>query len=338
MRIVLVILSVSACLLCYLLIPVFEKFAKNHGYLTVPKLQKIDTRRLPYFGGVVMFCVFLLLVVGAYVTFRFEIDFYKLVVFILATSIIVLFGLYDDIRELKPVYKFAGQCLGAFIFVLFCMRTEIIYLSPMLNIAVSLLWITIIINAFNLLDIMDGLAGGISLINISALFLFGLFTNNHFVILIASILMGVLVGFLRYNLPPARIFMGDAGSQFLGFSQAILAISLSFTKSGHEIGLVIPLVILALPLFDLLFVILMRARQKKVIYLKSNDHFVFRMLKAGMSSSNILKVMLGASLFTAVCAMFIYRVSNNIGALIFFVLIGSLFLFGLKLSSLKMSE
>jgi len=338
MRIVLVILFVSACLLCYLLIPIFERFAKNNGYLTVPKPQKIDTRRLPYFGGVVMFCVFSLLVVGAYIIFHFEINFYKLIVFMLATSFIALFGLYDDIKELKPVYKLAGQCLGAFIFVLFCMRTEIIYLSPMLNIGISMLWIIIIINAFNLLDIMDGLAGGISLINISAFFLFGLFTNNHFVILIAPILMGVLVAFLRYNLPPAKIFMGDAGSQFLGFSQAVMAISLSFTKSGHEIGLVIPLVILAIPLFDLLFVILIRMHQKKLIYLKSNDHFVFRMLKAGISNSNILKVMLGLSLFTAICAMFIYRVSNIIGALIFFILIGVLFLFGMKLSSLKMSE
>ncbi len=337
MHIKIAALFVTSFLFCSVLIPIITKIAKNKGLLTCPTPHKIDKRRISYFGGVAMFFVFLTLSLIAYSIFPLNINGYNLLFFLLATAVIILFGLYDDIKELVPIPKLIGQSISALILVLFVVRTQIIYLNPALNILISLLWIITIINAFNLLDILDGLAGGISLINIFTFFLFACLTNNHFVILISTLLMGVLIAFLRYNLPPAKILMGDTGSQFLGFSQAAMAISLSFATESHEVGLVIPVVILSVPLFDLFFVILMRMRQKKPIFLKSNDHFVFRMLKSGMSNPSILKIMFTLSMITAICALVIYQVSNIIGAVIFFILMGLLLLFGIKLSYLTMN-
>lgn len=332
------ILFISAFLSCYILTPVLGKFAQKRGYYSKPTPQKIDKRLIPYFGGISMFLIFSILYLGAMFVFHFSYDKSKIILFLFATGIIVLFGLYDDLREIKPLFKLIGQILGALVLVFFAQKTEIIYLTPFLNILISIFWTVIIINAFNLLDIMDGLAGGISLINIFTFLILGYFTHNNFVLLITSILLGVLVAFLLYNLPPAKIFMGDAGSQFLGFVQAAIAMSLSYARAGKEVGLVIPLVILALPLFDLFFVMLMRFRQKKSIFLKSNDHFVFRMLRLGISNTGILKTMLMLSLLANICALLIFSFSNMVGAIVFFVLIFSLFAFGFKLSRLRMND
>ena len=255
----------GAFVLCLWLLPVLEKLARKKGLVTHQLSEKIDKRKVPYIGGLGMFLVFFAVCLGAYLTVPFAIEQRQFYLFMLSAVIIVFFGFYDDVKELKPAQKLIGQSIGAVIFVGFAMSTQIIYFNAFVNITLSLLWIVVMVNAFNLLDILDGLAGGISIINIFVFFLFGIFTNNHFVLLIASCLFGVLFAFLRYNLPPARMFMGDAGSQLLGFAQAVMAVSLSFAPAGREVGLVIPLVILAVPLFDLLFVIFMRLRQKKSI-------------------------------------------------------------------------
>ncbi len=328
----------SAFVLCLCLLPVLEKLGREKGFVTPQSPEKIDKRKVPYLGGVGMFLVFFAVCLIAYLMSPLIINPRQFYLFMLCAAIIVFFGFYDDVREMNPVQKLIGQSIGAVIFITFAMRTQIIYFNTFVNIILSLLWIVVMVNAFNLLDILDGLAGCISIINIFVFFLFGILTNNHFVLLIASCLFGVLFAFLRYNLPPARIFMGDAGSQFLGFAQAVLAISLSFAPMGREVGLVIPLVILAIPLFDLLFVIFMRLRQKKSIFLKSNDHFVFKMLQFGISSQTILRLMLIISVVTNSCALIIFLVSNSFGAIVFLLVIGVLILFGARLSRLEISQ
>ncbi|MBU1044819.1 MAG: undecaprenyl/decaprenyl-phosphate alpha-N-acetylglucosaminyl 1-phosphate transferase [Candidatus Omnitrophica bacterium] len=323
---------------CYFLLPFFEKFAKDKKFITSPAPQKIDFRSIPYLGGIAMFSVFLILGCVFAQFSCFSLNLFHFYMFMLAAAIIVLFGFYDDIREMNPREKLMGQFLGALILIAFVMRTEIIYLNPFFNIILSFFWIILLVNAFNLLDILDGLAGGVSLITTFVFFVFSVLTNNHFVLLISTIQCAVLIAFLRYNLPPARIFMGDAGSQFLGFSQAVMAISLSFAQTGSEIGLVIPLVILALPLFDMLFVIFVRLRQGKSIFLKSNDHFVFRLIKVNFSKKSILRIMLVLAIITNCCALLIFLVSNIMGLFVFILVISIMCLVGVKLSRLEISE
>jgi len=332
------LLFVSAFFLCYFLLPLLEKFARRRNYVTCAAPQKIDSRSVPYLGGIGMFSVFFIL--GClFANFScLPLSLSKFYMFMLSSGIIVLFGFYDDIKEMNPRGKLIGQFIGAMFFLVFVMRTEIIYLNTFSNMILSLFWIILLVNAFNLLDILDGLAGGVSLINTFVFFVFSVLTNNYFVMIISVVQCAVLIAFLRYNLPPARIFMGDAGSQFLGFTQAIMAISLSFANYGHEIGLVIPLVILALPLFDMLFVIFVRLRQGKSIFLKSNDHFVFRLLKIGVSKRSILRIMIMLAIITNCCALIIFLGSNTVGIFVFLLVIGIMCLVGIKLSRLEINE
>ncbi len=338
MSLLIAILFLSAFSLCYILVPLLERFGRSKGYVTGHAPKKIDARCIPYFGGVAMFLVFLAVLLAGYGMLPLQISVHKFFFFLVAAGSIVGFGLYDDVKELSPAGKLICQGIVAFIVVSQVMRTEIIYLPPVLNACLSVLWIVAMANAMNLLDILDGLAGGISIISLVTFFLFGLITGNYFVVLVSSVSAAVVMAFLRYNLPPARIFMGDAGSQFLGFVLALMAIELSLAPAGREIGLVIPVVILAVPLFDLFFVVIMRLKQKKSIFLKSNDHFVFRMLQSGMSNKTIVTAMVLVNIAATICAVLIYRVSNRAGSVLFMVLIGSLSLYGLRLGKLETNQ
>jgi len=328
----------SAFLLCYGLFPFFERVARKKGFVTNQISQKADKRQVPYVGGTGIFIGFSVVSLIVYNVFKLPINSRYLSLFLFASFLVYLFGLYDDFKELRPAQKLIGQCIAAIVLVGFLMRTQIIYINGVSNVIVSLFWVVFMANAFNLLDIIDGLAGSISLINIFVFFLFAVFTGNHFVVLITVCLLGSLIAFLRYNLPPAKIFMGDSGSQFLGFSQAAIAIALSFARDGREVSLVIPLVILAIPIFDLLFVVFMRMRQGKSIFLKSNDHFVFKMLQFGISKDMILKIMIMLSIITNSCALIIFLVSNIAGTVVFILVITMLFAFGIKLSRLGLNQ
>jgi len=331
-------LFAAAFVLCSILVPWFERFGRSRGYVTGHAPQKIDARNIPYFGGPAMFIVFLTVSLTGAKILSAGIEMKKFFLFLAASGLIVAFGLYDDLRELSPAKKLIGQTLAALVIIAGGIRTEMIYIPAAGNFLLSLLWIVLMANALNLMDIIDGLAGGVSLITISTFFIFGLLTGNSFVVLTTAVLGGAVLAFLRYNLPPARIFMGDAGSQFLGFAQAVMAISLSLAPSGHEVGLVIPLVILAVPLFDLFFVIMMRVKQKRSIFIKSNDHFVFRMLKSGWPNAGIVFAMVTVTCIACLCSLLIYRVSNNIGMILFSVLLGLLLFYGFKLGKLEIKQ
>ncbi len=327
-----VILFISAFFFCFIIIPYLEELAKRKGFLTKTCNHKIDKRNIPYLGGLAFILVFLLLSSAGYFMLPQTMSVRTFVLFLVVAFLIALFGFLDDVRELSPGKKLIAQFAGSLVVVLWVFRTQIVYLNAPLNIGASLLWFMVMVNALNLLDIMDGLAGSISLVNTVSFLVFGIIFQNYFVVLIGTVLSGILIAFLCFNLPPARIFMGDTGSQFLGFVQASMAVSLSFATSGHAAALVVPLVVLSVPLFDLAFVIMMRIRQGKSIFQKSNDHFVYHMLNAGISKTKILKIMVGLSLFTNLCAFLIYGVSNILGMIIFLPLMGALFYVGFKLS------
>ncbi|MBI4846185.1 MAG: undecaprenyl/decaprenyl-phosphate alpha-N-acetylglucosaminyl 1-phosphate transferase [Candidatus Omnitrophica bacterium] len=332
------IFSLIAFALCYVFIPVFGKVAWKYGLVTNITAHKIDKRQIPFLGGIAMFSVVFLLLIWAYQFFPHFEDKNQVLFFLLSAGCIVLFGLIDDVKELSPWAKLTGQFIAGGLAVILVTNTQVIYFNGFVNAGMSVFWIIIVANAFNLLDIMDGLSGSIALVNSLTFFIFGCLTGNCFVILVSVILAGVLIAFLRYNLPSAKVFMGDAGSQFLGFSQAVLAVSLSYASKGSEVGLVIPLVILSIPLFDMFFVILMRLKQKKSVLQKSNDHFVFRMLQDGMSKGVILTVMVLLTIITNIAALLIYCVSNKSGIIIFAVLMVALFLYGSRLSKVEINS
>jgi UDP-GlcNAc:undecaprenyl-phosphate GlcNAc-1-phosphate transferase len=187
----------------------------------------------------------------------------------LGASIVFAAGLMDDLRQFRPRTKFLFQVIAASVAVAFGVRIDVMnapFGSPIVLGALSPLvtvgWILVVTNAMNLVDGLDGLAGGLALI-VTTTMAFVALALGHFGVVICAVgLAGALVGFLRYNFNPARIFMGDGGSQFLGFVLAIVSIRGS-AKGATAVAVTLPLLVLGLPLLDLTTTVARRAFRRK---------------------------------------------------------------------------
>ena len=196
-----------------------------------------------------------------------------------------LLGLIDDRLALKAWQKFLGQIVFAGIAAAWGVRITALFGSPIITWGLTVFWILLIVNALNFLDNMDGLAAGISAL---AAFLF-LFTaaarGQHFVAVLAAVTCGAASGFLVYNRPKASIFMGDAGSHFLGFNLAVIgALTTFYTQESRTLApLLTPVLILGVPIFDTFAVILIRIRAGHPIYVADNRHISHRFQHLGLS-------------------------------------------------------
>ena len=279
---------------------------------------------------------------GIYFTFLIFIFLYPSLLFLKITqgiliggTLIITLGFLDDRMDFSPFKKIIAQFLAALVLVYFGIKTEVIYLSPFLNLLITIFWVVVITNALNLLDIMDGLCGGISLIVTLTFFILALIGGNFFVAMITASLAGSLLAFLRYNFSPAKIFLGNSGSLFLGFIFSVLAISLKYAPSGKRIALFTPLVILALPFYDTFFVALMRLRGKKSIFLKTKDHLAMRFLTAGYSEKGTLYRMFILSAGLSLGAIAISLSSDLIGLIVLALLIIFLGVLTKKMAAVK---
>jgi len=224
-----------------------------------------------------------------------------------------LVGFLDDRIELLPPVKIFFQFLAALILIRFGVRIDITYLPNVLNLVLTVVWIVIITNALNLLDIMDGLCGGLAFIIAFAFFILGFVGNNFFGAAAAICLAGSLLAFLGYNFPPAKIFLGNSGSLFLGFIFSALAISLKYAPEGKYVALLTPMLILALPFYDTFFVMLMRLFKGKSVFLKTKDHLAMRFVAKGYSEKSTLFRMFMLSVVLAAGAILISFTSDLIG-------------------------
>jgi UDP-GlcNAc:undecaprenyl-phosphate GlcNAc-1-phosphate transferase len=235
---------------------------------------------------------------------------------IIASGIMLVFGLIDDFRELSIFHKFLFEIIAATCLILFGVRTNIIYLGNALNIAVTFIWVIAIANAINHLDVMDGVASGISLIAGISFFVISLLVNDIQSMVLSLSLIAAILGFLIYNFPPAKIYMGNSGSHFLGFVLAAIALNISYADLGREIALLSPLLILGFPIFDTVFLIVVRTAQGKSALRKIDDHLALRFIKLGYSKRKTLLLMLGLSLFFSSAGIMLSRVSNIFGIMI----------------------
>lgn len=254
---------------------------------------------------------------------------------LLSSFIMLLFGIIDDKRELSVSAKLLVQIISAAILVAFGIKTQIVDIGNLLNIALTFIWILAISNAFNHLDIIDGLAAGVALISSAAFFVISVLNNDVIVAVSSLTLTGAILSFLIYNLPPARIYLGNSGSHFLGFILAAIALLISYAPMERKVALFSPLLILGFPIFDTTFLILMRLRKKRIPFKKSDDHFALRLLRAGHSKTKTLILMLLLCSFFASFGILLSRVSNLAGAAaIFFVILACLWL-TLKMAAIR---
>lgn len=271
------LIIVSAFIMAVSITPVARRVAPRIGLIAWPAARKIHTRPMPVMGGVAIYLAFIasLIVLGdrAYI---------RGVVSIFAGATLCSFvGLWDDRVGLRPLVKLAVQVLAAGILILSGVHTRLPWLGP-LNLVISLLWIVGITNAFNLLDNMDGLAGGVSAIAAAIFVLLAAMHGQYLVGALAAALLGAAVGFLVYNVNPASIFMGDSGSLFMGFLMAAVGLKLRFPGQPTTITWMIPLLVLGLPIFDTALVFYSRLRRRlNPLTTPGTDHTSHRLVRMG---------------------------------------------------------
>lgn len=253
---------------------------------------------------------------------------------IASSSVMLVFGVCDDWRELSIGSKFLMQIIAASVLVLFGVRTQIVYIGTILNIIITFIWVLGITNAFNHLDIMDGLSSGIAIIVSAAFFTISILNADMRSAILCLVLLGVVLSFFLYNRPPARIYMGNAGSHWLGFILAAIALIISYAPLERKAALLSPLLILGLPIFDTTFLVLIRLINKITPFQKSNDHLVLRFSALGYSKKRVLLIMFSLCLFFCLCGIAASRVPNHLGAgIAAFTVLVSLII-GIKMSKI----
>jgi UDP-GlcNAc:undecaprenyl-phosphate/decaprenyl-phosphate GlcNAc-1-phosphate transferase len=230
-------------------------------------------------------------------------------------------GFVDDKIRLSPFFKLAIQFAVALAAAFLAdIRLEFFIHSKLLTSILSAFWIVLIINVLNFLDNMDGAAAGIAVIVASILFTAAAASGQVFIGAMTVLFIGTLLGFLIFNFPPAKIFMGDAGSLPVGFLLAVLTLRTTYyhqAASGHWYPVLIPLISMAVPLYDFVTVTILRISQGKSPFVGDTQHFSHRLRKLGLTDTQTALTLYLATLCTGIGATFLYQV-NLAGAVLIF--------------------
>jgi UDP-GlcNAc:undecaprenyl-phosphate GlcNAc-1-phosphate transferase len=238
---------------------------------------KTQAEPVAYLGGLAIYLSFL-------VAIAFTVPFDRHVLgLLLAGSIVVLVGLVDDLGSLTPWTKLAGEAVAIFVLIKCGIYIKLTFLPEPVAIAVSVLWLFACANAFNLIDIMDGLSAGTATVAAIALIAVAAWNERAGSVLILAALAGAALGFLRHNFQPASIYMGDCGSLFLGLMLGATAMDNAYTQMNRLAALA-PALILGVPLFDMLFVMYVRFRRGLPVMLGSPDHVALRLRRWRLST------------------------------------------------------
>jgi UDP-GlcNAc:undecaprenyl-phosphate/decaprenyl-phosphate GlcNAc-1-phosphate transferase len=269
------------------LLPVVRKFAFRIGFVDLPGEGKNQLSPVPLGGGILLFLGFL--TVFMVLTSILNLDDFKSAVGIAAGStFVMLIGLYHDALNMGAMQKLSGQVISALIFLAFAQKTPPVVSVPVYFI-IAIIWIVLIQNSFNFLDNMDGLCGGISFtISVGLGILFILKEMPLFAILSFALAGGAL-GFLKYNLPPAGVYLGDSGSLFFGYAIACLSL-VHFCTSKSLLAALSPLIIVAYPIFDLVFVTFSRLNESRNVYLGGFDSSAHKITFLGLTKGTTLLV------------------------------------------------
>ncbi len=271
MLIRLVLGFVLAYLLALVGTPKAREAALRFGVVDAPS-NPLKTQREPvaYLGGLAVFVSFLL-AVGMILEFEHEV-----LAILLASAITATIGLIDDFGVLTPRAKVLGQVVAVFVLLKAGVSVHLVFLPWWARLTITVLWLVGMSNAFNLVDIMDGLASGLGVIGATFLLVVAAVNGRWVVAAFTVVLLGALLGFLRFNFAPARIYLGDCGALFIGLTLGALAMVMDYTSS-NPLGFVAPLYFFAIPLLDTFLVIVLRVRAGRKVYHGSPDHIALRL-------------------------------------------------------------
>ena len=305
-----------------LVMPVIIKIAHHVNALDMPNERKVHKEPMPRIGGLAIFIGFL---VGYMLFCNQTVQMNSILI---GSFFIILLGVFDDIKPLSPSIKFCGQLLAAIIVVYYgnVVMQDLSAFGLYINFGIfakpiTILFIVSIINCLNLIDGLDGLAGGISAIFFITITIISTLLGSvtGLDVSLTLIMIGATLGFLLYNFHPAKIFMGDSGSMFLGYMIAV--ISLLGFKNVTLTSFIVPVLILAIPILDTLFAIIRRLLKGESFAKADKEHFHHQILKmAGNQTKTVLIIYLIQILFSIASIVYVLR-NPKLGQIIYIILL-----------------
>lgn len=317
-----VVIFLAASAISFLITPFVIKLAFKIKAVDIPKDERrIHNKPMPRMGGLAIYIAFLICCL-----YYLKLD-KQVIGIILGGTLILLMGIIDDVKQLKALPKLLVQIIAAVILILCGVTVKSISIPfvpfdgsvyiNFLGIPLTILWVVGITNAINLIDGLDGLACGLCLISTLTLFGVSIISGRYTSVYLTLMLSGACFGFLPYNFNPAKIFIGDTGSQFLGF--ILSAISLQGAiKSAAAVVVAVPILALGLPIYDTLFAIVRRKMNNRPIMEADRGHLHHRLLDLGLSQKKVVLIMylISALLGAASIVAMIVSAKNSFALLV----------------------
>lgn len=310
----------AAFILTFIQMPFTIKIAKKKGFLDVPKDERrVHKKPIPVGGGIAM-------VISVSILMVYFLPINKnLIMALIASLIIAISGLYDDKEGLSPKLKFLFQILAAVILIIGGMKIEFftnpfdshdaLLILNILSIPVTIFWVCGITNTINLIDGLDGLASGVSMICAISMFFITYKMGRYDMSLVCALVAGACLGFLPFNFNPAKIFMGDTGALYLGFMLSYISIS-GFLKQAAILMIFVPVLILGVPVFDTAFAMVRRKLSGKSMVEADKGHLHHRLLKMGLNQRQTVVILYSISAIFGVLANLISRFHSSIALVI----------------------
>ncbi|MFN2251391.1 MAG: MraY family glycosyltransferase [Anaerolineae bacterium] len=259
--------------------PLARRLAWRVGVTDAPSDRKVHQQPMPLLGGLAIYAA----VMVAIVAFGERQEVAQLAGILIGATLVSFLGLWDDRRPLPPSLRLLAQVGAAAVAVASGVQV-LLFGVPIVDAAISVLWIVTITNAINFMDNMDGLAGGVSAVAAGYFLLLAVANDQQLVAPLAAAVLGACLGFLYYNFNPASIFMGDGGALFLGYVLACIGIKLRFPGQSYYVTWLVPVLVLAVPLFDLGLVLISRGRRRVNPFTTAGtDHLSHRLTRLGLS-------------------------------------------------------
>ena len=324
--------AASAFCLTLAVTPLVRRFALLAGYVDKPAGDRWGQRVVPRLGGVGLFVA---VVTATLALLRLD---RVLIGVLVACSLVFVLGVVDDLHRLRPYTKLFWQLAVGCVLVMWGIRIELVR-WPWLSIPLSIFWFVLVMNAFNLLDNMDGLAAGVGAIAAAFCAFHAALAGQWTVAMMAAIIGGACLGFLRYNFPPAKIYMGDSGSHLLGLSLSAVALLGTWHRSTQLISIMaVPALVLAVPIFDTCFVTLQRLTHRQHPFQGGRDHVSHRLAILGLSARQTVLVLYAVSGILGGISLWSIRLSPLGTAVVWLLTLTTVILLGTYLAKVKVYE
>ena len=306
---------VIALIVTYICTPLVRTLAVKIGAIDAPDARKVHQVSIPRLGGLAIY-------IGYMVSLLYSVkDISSVKGLLIGSVILVAGGIWDDVKQIGPKTKLLGQIVAALMLPIFdnaihfiSIGDHMLYLEY-LSIPLTVFWIVGFTNIVNLIDGLDGLAAGISLIACIAICIVTLQMGQVDLACITLALAGAACGFLRYNFNPAKIFMGDTGSMLLGYTMAAISV-MGSVKTAATVGLVVPVIVLGLPILDTLFAIVRRRINGRPVFQPDKGHLHHRLLAMGLTQKQAVLLMYAITAVLGCVSIVAAKANFTIGLLL----------------------